>query len=81
MVEKCDIPHLFLTLIADEMTSLQSKEVTDIKTISKWLKNTFTWKDCPVKCATFFYNHAIKFMNEITLSKAGALGCIKDYLI
>jgi hypothetical protein len=38
MVEKCGMPHLFLTLTADEISSLRWKEVSDIETIAKNLK-------------------------------------------
>jgi hypothetical protein len=79
MVEKCGMPHFFLILIANEMNSIQWEEVTDIETIAKRLENTFMWKDCPVECATLFHTHVIKFMNEIILTKAGALVCVKDY--
>ena len=42
MVEKCSMPHLFLTLIADEINSLQWEEVTNIETIAKKIENNFT---------------------------------------
>jgi hypothetical protein len=81
MVEKCSMPHLFLTLIADEISSFRWEEVTDIETIAKKLKNSFTWKDCPVKCATLFHARVTKFMNDIILFGTRALGHVKDYLI
>jgi hypothetical protein len=81
MVEKCGMPHLFLTLTANEISSLRWQEVIDIETIVKRLENSFTWKDCPVECATLFHTRVTKFMNEIILSKTGALGRVKDYLI
>ena len=81
MVEKCGMPHLFLILTADEISSLRWKEVIDIETIAKRLENNFIWKDCPVEYAMLFHTRVTKFMNGIILSKACALGCIKDYLI
>jgi hypothetical protein len=50
MVEKCGMPHLFLTLTVDEISSLRWEDVTDIETIAKKLENSFTWKDCPMEC-------------------------------
>jgi hypothetical protein len=63
-----------LTLTADEISSLQWEEVTNIETIAKKLENSFTWKDCPVECATLFHARVTKFMNDIILSRGKALG-------
>jgi hypothetical protein len=81
MVEKCGMPHLFLTLTTNEISSLLCKDVIYIETIAKRLENGFTWKDCLVECATLFHTQVTKFMNNIILSEAGALGRVKDYLI
>jgi hypothetical protein len=81
MVEKCGMPHLFLILNTDEISSLRWQEVTDIEAIAKRLENSFTWKDCHMECTTLFHTRVTKFMNEIILSKTGALGRVKDYLI
>jgi hypothetical protein len=65
MVEKYGMPHFFLILHVDEISSLRWEEVTNIETIAKRLENNFTWKDCPMGCAMPFHTQVIKFMKEI----------------
>jgi hypothetical protein len=52
MVDKFGMSDLFLTLTADEASSLRWEEIADIEQIVQQINKSMTWKDCPVECAT-----------------------------
>ena len=81
MVEQFGMPHFFLTLTADETSSLRLKEVIHIEDIAKTMDPSMSWKDCPVECATLFHTRVQKFMYDILLFGPKVLGTIDQYII
>ena len=81
MVEQFGMPHFFLTLTADETSSLRWEEVIQIEDIAKTIDPSMSWKDCPVECATLFYARVQKFMHDILLTGPKILGTIDQYVI
>ena len=45
----------FLTLTANEASSLRWVEITHIKYMVQKIDPSLTWNDCPVKCAILFH--------------------------
>ena len=81
MVEQFGMPQFFLTLTADETSSLRWEEVIQIEDIAKTIDPSMSWKDCLVQCATLFHARVQKFMHDVLLTGPKILGTINQYVI
>ena len=81
MVEQFGMPYFFLTLTANEMSSLRWEEVIHIEDIANTIHPSMSWKDCPVECAILFHARVQKFMHDVLLSGPKVLGTIDQYVI
>eukprot|EP00882_Tetradesmus_deserticola_P019598 GHRQ01021105.1.p2 GENE.GHRQ01021105.1~~GHRQ01021105.1.p2 ORF type:complete len:123 (-),score=32.31 GHRQ01021105.1:627-974(-) len=83
MVNRHGIPSLFLTLTADEMTSLRWPEVAQLEALAQEFTGLqdLTWKDLPVEMARLFTDRVETFMARHVLgSQSPILGCVNHYV-
>eukprot|EP00882_Tetradesmus_deserticola_P001750 GHRQ01001880.1.p1 GENE.GHRQ01001880.1~~GHRQ01001880.1.p1 ORF type:complete len:1314 (+),score=134.67 GHRQ01001880.1:549-3944(+) len=69
LVQIWGMPHLFLTLTADELSELMWSEVTDMTELLKRFNNSYTFKNAPVECSKLFVQRVTDFMNHYILCK------------
>ena len=81
LVKKFGMPHFFLTLTTDKISSIRWEEVTHIEDIAKTIDPSMSWKDGLVECATLFHACVEKFMHDILLCGSKILSTIDQYLI
>jgi hypothetical protein len=74
MVAYWGMPHLFLTLTADEMSPLKW---TEIEQVNQFLQGSFNekfdWRNAPVECCRLFHNRFQAFFRRHIISKKGGL--------
>ena len=71
----------FLTLTADEASSLRWEEITHIKHIVQKIDASLIWMDCPVECATLFHVRLKKKLHSYILSGPRIFGSVKKYVV
>ena len=67
------MPSFFLTLTSDEISSTRWVEIVDLEKVVKKMNREFSWKDCPVECASLFHERLQRFMKEFILCKEGGI--------
>jgi len=75
MVNELGMPHFFLTLIIDEITSSKWNKFNDMEHIVKQIYHNMLWKYFPIKCTTLFHSRVDTFMHQYILGK------LIDYVI
>jgi len=73
--------HFFITLIAEEMTSIKWLDFNDMEYFIKQIHKTMPWKDYLVECATLFHFHVNMFMHQHILKDNDILNKTKKYVI
>lgn len=83
LVDRYGLPSFFLTLTADECTSMKWEEINDLEAFLKRFNASYSWQDAPVECAKLFVTKVQKFM-EMFISGARCyhiLGKVIHYVI
>jgi hypothetical protein len=57
MVNELGMPHFFLTLIIDEITSSRWNKFNDMEHIVKQIYHNMSWKYCPIEGTTLSHFH------------------------
>ncbi len=85
MCEKNGIPHLFLTVTADEVSELKWESVRDMEAIIQSILRGSTFQDAPVECTRLFHARFMRFFKEwISVNQGKGKGCfgrVTDYVI
>jgi len=76
MVEKFAMPHFSFTLTFDETSNLRWKEIEDIENLAMFFNNTFSWKNCPIKCVALFCARLQTFMSTYVLGGENIINLI-----
>jgi hypothetical protein len=74
------LPHLFLTLTADEVSSTKWSEVVQLEERLKRFNDSYTWQDAPVECAQLFCKRVNTFMKEVLVEQQ-VLGKIDHFVM
>jgi hypothetical protein len=82
MVDAWGMPTFFLTLTADEISSMRWKEIDDVEKILRNIIGNLNWKDAPVKCAALFHAKVQAFMKDYILNaEVALLGKVNHYVL
>ena len=81
MIKQFGMPRFFLTLAADETSSLRWKDVTYIEDIAKTINPSMSWTNFPVECVILFHACVEIFMHNVLLCGPKILGTIDQYFI
>ena len=81
MVDKFKMSDLFLTLTANERSSLRWEDVADIEQIVQQIDKSMIWKDRHVECVSIFHLYVQKFLHDYILSGPCILGRVKEYVV
>jgi hypothetical protein len=74
LVEHHGMPHLFLTLTADESSEIRwEPELSDMETLLRRFNSSFDWRDAPAAHAAMFHHRCTKFLEKHILCKGGGL--------
>lgn len=81
---KNGMPHLFVTLTADEVSELRWDSINDLERFldTKVLPG-MTWQDAPIECARLFHDRLMHLMHEHILKSdgSGIFGRVQGYMI
>jgi len=80
MVETFGMPQIFLFLTSNESSNLRWKEIENIKNLTIFFNNTFSWKDCLVECVTLFCARLQAFMSTYLLGGENIIGIVKHHV-
>ena len=81
MVDKFEMPDMFLTLTADEASFLRWEDVADIEQIVQQIDKFMTWKDYPVERASLFHSRVQKNLHDYIFSGLCILDRVKEYIV
>lgn len=81
MVQAYGMPHLFLTLTADEVSETRWQEVIHLEAFLQRFNTSFTWKDAPVECTKIFLARFNNFWNDYIVGGQEILGRVKHHMI
>jgi hypothetical protein len=82
IVDAKGIPHLFVTLTADEATQLKWQEVRDMEAFLQGWMEGGDWQDMPVENAFLFHTRTTEFMSRyVTAEDGGIFGKVNHWLI
>ena len=78
---KFGLPHLFLTLTADECSELRWPEFPKLEQRLQSLHQDLNWNDAPVECARIFKARTDLFLQNYIFCPGGLLGAVKHYVV
>ena len=82
MVDRFGLPSFFVTLTADEVSSMRWREYDDLEEFLHRFNTSFDWKDAPVEGNHLFMTRTRLFMKEFILHKTdGILGTVTHHML
>eukprot|EP00878_Enallax_costatus_P004226 GHUV01004456.1.p1 GENE.GHUV01004456.1~~GHUV01004456.1.p1 ORF type:complete len:430 (+),score=72.93 GHUV01004456.1:559-1848(+) len=78
------MPHLFVTLTADELSELKWECVRDLEaSLEPCLLPGMTWQDVPTECARLFHDRMMHLLHEHILRPdgSGMFGRVQGYML
>lgn len=88
MVDAWGMPHLFLTLTSDEMSSTRWPEIDTLEALLRRVHPDASFRDAPVECAQLFHARLWAFLTRHIIlpqhngeAQAGLLGRVQHYLV